>query len=172
MGKPNIIFIFSNVTTQWKPLLGAPSTTGLCTPDMALVDDGNGDVTISGTANSSTFTYKGKTYTTYPATGTTLAVQRGKKPTFVFNVVDAGGASNSFFLNGAALKNLGANGGTGGVNFPDLQVQVANDGSTTLNLQDDNKAAVGTTSTFDVWVLVQDAQGNVGLIDPLVTNSN
>ncbi len=172
MGKPNIIFIFSNVTTQWKPLLGLTSTTGLCTPDMALIDNGNGDVTISGTANPTTFPYRGKTYTTYPASSATLAVQRGKKPTFVFNVVDANGASNTFFLNGAALKNMAANGGTGGANFPDLAVQVANDGTTTLNLQDDNKAAVGATSSFDVWVLVQDSQGNLGLIDPLVTNSN
>lgn len=172
MGKPNVIFIFSNVSTQWKPLLGPASTNNLCTPDMALVDDGNGDVTISGTANPNSFTYKGKSFTTYPASSATLAVQRGRKPKFAFNVVDASGASNTFFLNGAALKNMAANGGTGGTNFPDLEVQVANDGTTTLNLQDDNKAAVGTTSSFDVWVLVQDSQGNVGLIDPLVTNSN
>lgn len=172
MAKPNVIFIFSNPAAQWKPLLGPAGTTGLCTPDMALVDNGNGDVTLSGSANSTTFPYKGKTYTTYPAASATLAVQKGRQPQFAFNVVDASGAANTYVLNGVALKNMAASGGTGGDSFPDLDVHVGNDGSTTLNLQDNNKAAVGTTVSFDVLILVQDAKGQVGLIDPLVTNSN
>ena len=172
MAKPNVIFIFSDPTTQWKPLLGPVGTAGLCTPDMALVDDGNGDVTLSGTANPTTFTYKGKAYTTYPASSATLSVQRGRTPKFAFNVVDSSGNTNTYFLNGVALKNMAANGGTGGANFPELDVSVANDGTTTLNLQDDNKGPAGSTTTFDVWILVQDSQGHVGLIDPLVTNNN
>lgn len=172
MAKPNIIFIFSNPSTQWKPLLGPAGSTGLCTPDMALIDNGNGDVTISGTTNSGLFTYKGKTYTTYPAASATLAVQKGRQPKFAFNVVDAGGASNTYFLNGVALKNMAGNGSPGGSNFPDLDVNVANDGTTTLNLQDNNQGKPGTTASFDVLILVQDGQGNVGLIDPLVTNNS
>ena len=168
MAKPNVFFIFTDPTTQWKPLQGAAGTTGLCTPDMALIDDGNGDVQLGGNANSKPFIYKGKSYTTYPAATATLAVQKGRQPKFAFNVVDSGGNTNTYFLNGVALKNLTA-GGPGGANFPDLDVKVANDGSTTLNLQDNNQ---GSAVSFDALILVQDSQGNVGLIDPLVTNSS
>jgi hypothetical protein len=168
MAKPNVFFIFSDPSTQWKPLQGAAGTTGLCTPDMALIDNGNGDVVLSGTANALPFTYKGKSYTTYPAASATLAVQRGRQPKFAFNVVDSAGNTTLYFLNGVALKNLAA-GGPGGANFPDLDVKVANDGTTTLNLQDNNQ---GAALSFDALILVQNSLGQVGLIDPLLTNSN
>lgn len=168
MAKPQVLFIFSDPTTQWKPLQGAAGTTGLCTPDMALVDDGNGDVTLNGQP-STPFIYKGKSYPSYPAATATLTVQKGRQPKFAFSVVGSG--SNSYFLNGVALKNQTA-AGPGGTTFPDLDIKVANDGTTTLNLQDINPGAAGSTTSFDMLILVQDRQGNVGLIDPLLTNDN
>lgn len=169
MGTPNVFFIF-NAAAQWKPLSGATKTTGFCTPDMALIDDGGGDVTLSGTANTAKFSYKGKDYTTYAAADATLAVQKGRKPKFAFNVADASANTNTFFLAGLALKNLA--GGTGDKSFPALDLSVAKDGTTTLNLKDDNDAGAGTTVKFDFWVLVQNSSGDIGLIDPLVTNTN
>lgn len=170
MGTPNVLFIFSNPATQWTPLTGSTATTGFCTPDIALVDDG-GDVTLGSNAASTPFTYKGKVYASYPAAGATLAVGKGKKPRFDFLVADASGTTNTYFLAGVALKNMGS-GGPGGAAFPSTAVNVASDGSTTLQLQDDNKSPSNSSVSYDFWVMVQNSAGDVGLIDPLITNAN
>lgn len=172
MGTPNVLFIFTAPSTQFVPLTGTTANTGFCTPDMALIDNGGNDVVISGTPNNSAFNYKGTTYTTYPSAGATLTVQKNKKPTFSFIVCDASGVTSTYALGGVALKNMGSGGGSGGANFPEVDINVANDGSTTLKLQDDNKGPANSTATYDFWVMVQNSAGDVGLIDPLIVNDN
>ena len=172
MANPKVIFIFSDPKEQWRPLLAEPSAERLCNPDMALVDDGDGDVTICGTANPRLFVYKGKSYATYPAEGTSLTVKRGAKPKFVFRVVDQNGLGNTYFLNGVALRNMDGKGIQTGTIFPDLKIVVGKDGSTKLKLQDENKGQRGTTSKFEFWILVQNSERKLGLIDPLVTNNS
>lgn len=172
MGTPNVLFIFSTPSTQWTPLSGNTVKTGFCTPDIALIDSGSGDVSISGTANTSKFVYKGNSYTTYPAASATLVVLAGKSPKFAFNVADSAGLTNTYVLGGVALKNTAKGGGTGGSSFPSTDIAVALDGTTTLNLQNNDLAGKGAIVTYDFWVLVQNSGGDIGLIDPLVTNSN
>ena len=172
MGTPNVLFVFSAPATQWKPLTGSTATTGFCTPDIALIDDGGGDVVLSGIANASPFTYKGKSYTTYPAASATLSVTKNKKPRFAFLVADANANTTTYCLGGLALKNMASGGGSGGANFPEIEVNVASDGSTTLQLQDANKGPANCSVSFDFWVMVQNSSGDLGLIDPLITNAN
>ena len=106
MGTTNVLFVFSAPATQCKTLTGSTATTGICTPDIALIDDGGGDVVLSGIANASPFTYKGKSYTTYPAASATLSVTKNKKPMFAFLVADADADANTttYCLGGLALK--------------------------------------------------------------------
>ncbi len=172
MGTPSVLVIFTAPSTQFVPLTGSTASTGFCTPDMALIDDGGNDVVISGTPNNAAFNFKGKTYTTYAAASATLTVQKGKQPKFSFIVCDVSGTTNTYALGGVALKNMGSGGGSGGASFPEIDINVANDGSTTLKLQDDNKGAANSTVTYDFWVMVQNSAGDVGLIDPLITNDN
>ena len=172
MGTPNVLFIFSSPSTQWVPLTGTTASTGFCTPNIALLSNGGGDVVLSGTANGTPFNYKGTNYTTYPAASASLTVQKSKKPKFGFNVCDASGATNTYFLGGVALKNMASSGGSGGASFPSASVSTAADGSTTLQLQDDNLGSSNSTAQFDFWVLVQNSSGDVGLIDPLINNEN
>jgi hypothetical protein len=171
MGTPTVLFIFASAS-QFVPLTGSTASSGFCTPNMALIDDGGNDVVISGTATGSAFNFKGKTYTTYAAAGATLTVQKGKQPKFSFIVCDATTATNTYALCGVALKNMASGGGKGGASFPEVDINVAGDGSTTLKLQDDNKGAANSTATYDFWVMAQNSSGDVGLIDPLIENEN
>ena len=172
MTTASVLLIFSNPSTQWTPLTGSTAKSGFCTPDMVLLD-GGGVVTISSKASGTPYTYKGVSgYTAYPAANVTLVVAKGQSPTLVFNVVDSTGKTNTYFLGGVALQNMASGGGAGGLSFPLTSVGVAADGTTTLSLQNNDQAKSGTTSTYDFWVLVQNSSGDLGLIDPLVTNSN
>jgi hypothetical protein len=171
MATASVLFVFSSPATQWIALTGSTASTGFCTPDMALLD-GGGVVSISTKAAGKSFTYKGKPCTTYPAASVTLVVAAGQSPLLTFNVSDASGNPNSYVMGGIALQNMGTGGGTGGASFPTTSIQVDSLGTTTLSLQNTDLAQKGATTTYDFWVMVQNSNGDVGLIDPLVTNSN
>lgn len=166
MGTVNVAFVFTS-SSQFVKLNGA-SSLAYCTPQLVLVDGGN-EVTISGAAGN-TISIGGRNLTMYPSEGpatnpTTLSVARSKQPKFEFTVVTSAGAkSTDYALCGLALKKSG--GGLDLNSFPGLSVSVSN-GVTTLSVQDDDKTA---GVTYDFWVLVQNSNGDIGIIDPLITN--
>ncbi len=173
MATPQVLFIFSS-PNQFVPLTGTTARTGFCTPLMALTNNGGGAMSISGVGSN--LTIGQNSYTVYPSQGsgntpTVLTLNTGSTATIGFTVIDGNGGKLTYFLSGLAVKRLGATPGGGGVVFPQLNVVVDNTGATTLNVEDDNDDAGGSTTTYDFWVTVQNVNGDVGLIDPLITNA-
>lgn len=167
MGSPNILFVFQQAS-QWVALTGSRPGSGLCTPNVVVLNDGGGDISVPTPSNGN-FTYKGTSYPTYPTATCTLVVGSQKTPKFSFTATDATASATAYFLTGVALKNAAATGGNGGQSFPGLKVDVDNQtNATTLTLQDNNKGA----ATYDFWVMAQNSAGDVGLIDPLISNTN
>jgi hypothetical protein len=171
MGAPTVLFVFATPPgTQWVPLTGTTASSGFCTPSIGLVNDGGGDVTLTSNATPTSFVYNGKNVSIYPSAGATLNVLKGKTPKFSFVVVDSSSptpSTTAYFLCGLALKNITPGGSdNGGTSFPEIDINTDKAGATTLVMQDNNKAS----GTYDFWVMVQDNKGNVGLIDPLITN--
>lgn len=175
---PQVLFIFSS-PNQFVPLSGTLARTGFCTPLMALTNTGGGAMSISGVGSN--LTIGQNSYTVYPSQGsgtppnftpTTLTLNTGFTATIGFSVINSNGSNLAYFLSGLAVKRIGANPGGGGAVFPVLNVAVSNTGATTLSVEDDNDDAGGTSTTYDFWVLVQNAAGDIGLIDPLIVNAN
>lgn len=169
---PKILFIFSD-PTQFTPLAGTTAETGFCTPYLALTDNGDGSVQIQG--QSSQLTVGGTTYTVYPSHGpagnpTTLLLAANTTATFSFTVVDGRGNSLAYFLSGLAAQRQTASGTQNAQ--PPLTVSVDRAGATTLSVTDYNHNSRDESTTYDFWVLVQNTDGDVGLIDPLITNEN
>jgi hypothetical protein len=169
MAKPVVLFVFNDPPgSQWVSVTGDTATTGFCTPGMGLVSDGNGDVVLTGTGPSEIFRYGNKDVTLYPSNVVTLSVPKGKAPRFSFLVVDKKSSATAYALCGLALKrNASALRAGGGSSFPELKVNTESSGITLLTLKNDpNGQQVG----YDFWVMAQNAVGDVGLIDPLITN--
>jgi hypothetical protein len=170
MGQPVFAFVFTD------PSQFVPIGTGLCTPDMAMFGDGGGDVLFSGqTAPGSPLTLpvppgghgaKTQSVALMLASSATITVAKGKKPAFRFAVCDGSGSYLSYVLGGIALRNT-TGGGTGIGQFPGLSISVES-GATMLQLSDDNK----DNATYEFDVLVQNAAGQIGLIDPRIVNQS
>jgi hypothetical protein len=183
MSEVTVMFVFTDAS-QFQPLTGSSPGQGLSTPALVLMD-GKGEVTISGTQLPSQVTIGGKSYDAYPTSDnvntspTVLTVLPGKKPNFQFNVQDSvNPPAGGFYLGGIALKTIpGAGGaskaGEAGDVFDAISVTVdANTGATTLKVQDNNKAPQGSSVSYKFWVMVQNASGDVSLIDPRIVNTN
>lgn len=172
MANVTVIFLFQQ-PGQWVPLTGSTPGSGLCTPNMIVIDPGAADVTVSGSSNGSVV-YGGTSYATYPAAGTTIQVLKGRQPTFLFAATDGTLSSSSYLLTGIALKNLSTNlSGGGTASFPGVEVStIGRTGYYGVTLQDNNSGAESTSTSYDFWVMAQNAAGDVGLIDPLITNQD
>lgn len=168
----NILFVFSNPSTQWVALNGSNAASSLCSPMMVVTNDGGpapggGRIVVpSGTASN--LRVGQNLYTAYPSQGSTLTVAKQTDVSFSFSVVDAQGGTRSYFLAGIAVKNMS---GSGGMVFPNATLQSTNGGST-LSVEDNNVPTRTSPISYDFWLLVQNATGDVGLIDPLITNMN
>ncbi len=167
MGQPVFAFVFTD------PSQFVPIGSGLCAPDMAMFGDGGGAVTFGGqTAPGSPLTLpvppggqgaKTQQVALMLASSASITVAKGKKPSFSFAVCDGSGNYQGYVLAGIALRNTA--GGTGIGQFPGLSISV-HSGATLLQMSDDNK----DSNTYEFDVLVQNAAGQVGLIDPRIVN--
>jgi hypothetical protein len=169
---PKILFIFSEAK-QFIPLAGSTAKTGFCTPYMVLTDDGDGSVKIHGQRHE--LKIAGKTYQAYPSHGpkdnpTTLLLSKDTTATFCFTVIDDCGSPVAYFLSGLAAQRMASSGNKNAQ--PALSVSVDSHGATILSVVDDNDTRHGSSSTYDFWVMVQNTGGDVGLIDPLITNQS
>ena len=173
-----IMFVFTD-PAQFVSLNGSTPETGMCSPLIVLMDGRDGEVTIKGAKETNQVTIDLKLYDAYPSQGpennpTTLTVAATKHPLFQFNVMGVDPKVVSYYLGGLALKSIPPNNGisqSGDVGGTFQQMAVAVDhytGQTTLTVQDEPTGSM----TYDFWTLVQDANGNVGLIDPRIVNTN
>jgi hypothetical protein len=168
------MFYFSQPTTQWVGLTGTNPGSGLCTPDLVMIDDGGGDIGVTGTSNG-TVTFDGTTYNTFPAANCTIVVNRRRQPDFTFFSTDSTFSGSVYLLSGLALKTIGGGAGTGSAGFPGVSVgnAVVGKGSSRTNYVSvtmKDHGASTTKTTYDFWVMVQNSGGDVGLIDPMITN--
>ena len=172
MGQPVFTFVFTD-PSQFVPL---GTGAGLCTPDLGMFGDGGGDVLFTGTeapgsplmlplppggpgANS-------QSVTLMLASSATITVAQGRAPAFTFAVCDGSGNYQTYLLAGVALQNT-TKGGTGVAQFPHLTID-ASSGATLLQLPDQNQ----DSNTYEYYVLVQNAAGQIGLIDPRIVNQS
>lgn len=167
---PKILFIFSDAK-QFTPLAGTTAKTGFCTPFMVLTDHGDHSVKIHG--KSQELYVDGKKYDAFPSHGpkdnpTTLLLTKDTTATFSFTVIDDCGSPVAYFLSGLAAQRLASAGNKNAQ--PALSVSIDSHGATTLSVVDDNDTRHDRSSTYDFWVMVQNKDGDVGLIDPLITN--
>jgi hypothetical protein len=180
MGQPLIAFVFNNASQ-----FNSVTTNGqLCTPDIVVFDTNNGEISVSGTPSSPasiSLPPPGKpnnaeTVNMYTAASAAINVPKGKLPQFQFAVCDntgrnalppTGPSYTNYVVCGLALQN-NANGNAPDVTqFPGLEVKV-DAGITLLQLSDKNSNKSPTTYKF--YVVVQNAAGNIGLIDPKIVN--
>lgn len=168
MNKPSFAFVFSD-SSQFVPI----TTNGqLCTPDMVMFDSDN-QVSFPGVlaAPSGTITLgppdepKSATLLTkYPAALSTIAVDPKTEPTLNFAVCDGTGNYGAYSLAGVALQG-GGKAGSG--EFPKVDIISSGD-YTTMALTDRND----DSNSYEFYVLVQNAQGQIGLIDPRIVNQS
>ena len=172
MGAPLVIFVFNKPPgSQWVSLTGGSGKLGFCTPLMGLVDDGGGDMQIQSNDLGVDFPYGNKTVRIYPSDAVTLAVGKGKKPRISFVVLDKDGNTTAYALGGLALKPKAIAVRNGGASFPELKVTTSKSNATVLTLTNDpDQGPHDKVIAYDFWVMVQNADGEVGLIDPLITN--
>jgi hypothetical protein len=177
MANVSVVFVFSQ-SSQFVALTGPNAQSGFCTPYLAVTDNGGGEVVPSG-ASAGSVTIGKTSFQMFPSQGpssnpTTLTVSKNHQPKFNFSVVvpDPNNPSKfipatSYALAGLALKKVGSN-GVDLTTFPGLNVSVDKNSITTLSV--DDKSSGNTSATYDFWIMVQNASGDVGLIDPLITN--
>jgi hypothetical protein len=166
MNKPAFAFVFSD-SSQFVPI----TTNGqLCTPDMVMFSSDN-QVTFPGTNVSSNGSImlappdEPKSATqldTYPAAQSNITVDAKKAPTLNFAVCDGDGDYGAYSLAGVALQG-GGKAGSG--QFPKVDITTSGD-YTTMALTDRNNDG----NSYEFYVLVQNAQGEIGLIDPRIVN--
>jgi len=169
MGKPTFAFVFSS-SDQFRPVTNGGE---LCTPDMVMFGSDN-EVSFSGTPSvpNPTITLappgqpkSPQVLNRYQSATVVITVDKGKAPTFNFAVCDGNGDYTAYFLAGVALQN-GVKSGVAAGQFPAVDVVLNNGGYTTLDLTDRNTDGNG----YEFYVLVQNAQGQIGLIDPRIVN--
>jgi hypothetical protein len=168
MNKPSFAFVFSS-SSQFVPI----TTNGqLCTPDMVMFNSNN-QVTFPGTGASSNGTItlappdepkSSALLTKYPAAQAAITVDAKKTPTLNFAVCDGNGDYSAYSLAGVALQG-GGKAGSG--QFPKVDI-VASGDYTTMALTDRNDDG----TSYEFYVLVQNAAGQLGLIDPRIINQN
>lgn len=172
MGQPVFAFVFTS-PSQFVPLGPGQS---LCTPDIVMFDDGGGDVTLTGTPDHPPIFLpvppggpyvKTKQVQPYAASTAIITVNKDRSPAFTFAVCDGSGNYQIYVLGGIALRNMKQGGGTGVAEFPCLNINV-NNGATMMHLPDENKDC----NTYEFFVMVQNASGDVGLIDPRIVNQS
>ncbi len=166
MGKPAFAFVFSN-SSQFVPI----TTNGqLCTPDMVMFSSDN-QVTFPGSLASPNGTItlappgqpkSSQQLTLYPAASSSITVDAKKAPTFSFVVCDGNGDYTAYSLAGVALQG-GGKAGSG--QFPTVDI-TSSGVTTTMDLTDRNNDG----NSYEFYVLVQNAQGQIGLIDPRIVN--
>jgi hypothetical protein len=172
MGQPVFAFVFTDAS-QFVPI---GTGSGLCTPGMVMFSDGGGEVTFSGTQAP------GSPLSLPPPPGgekvpkqsvllmvsdtVTITVAKDKAPSFRFAVCDGNGVYQAYALAGIALQNTSRS-GNGVAQFPKTSIEV-DQSATILQLNDDNK----DDCTYEFYVLVQNAAGQLGLIDPRIVNQS
>ncbi len=170
MAQPQFAFVFSSAS-QFVPV----TTSGqLCTPDMVMLSDGDGDVTFTGPASPGSPIMlpppggKGqpRSMTLLQSATAAITVKKGKSPTFSFWVCDVSGNYQAYALAGVALQNT-QQGGNGFGQFPKVVIDIESS-ATVLQLSDNNK----DSNPYEFYVLVQNSAGQLGLIDPRIVNQN
>jgi hypothetical protein len=168
MNKPAFAFVFSN-SSQFVPITDGGQ---LCTPDMVMFNSDN-QVAFPGTNVSSNGSImlappdEQKSATqldTYPAAQAAITVDAKKSPTLNFAVCDGTGNYGVYSLAGVALQG-GGKAGSG--QFPKVDITTSGD-YTTMALTDRNNDG----NSYEFYVLVQNAAGQLGLIDPRIVNQN
>jgi hypothetical protein len=168
MNKPAFAFVFSD-SSQFVPI----TTNGqLCTPDMVMFSSDN-QVTFPGpnAVPSGTITLappddpkSASPLTKYPAAQCAIAVNPKNALTLNFAVCDGTGNYGAYSLAGVALQG-GGKAGSG--QFPKVDIITSGD-YTTMALTDRN----ADSNNYEFYVLVQNAQGQIGLIDPRIVNQS
>lgn len=163
MARTNILFIFAS-NSQFKA-----STAGFCTPNIKLLPGGPDGVKIYSPDPQNPDG-------SYPSEHAELLIPKGKHPDLTFTVVDGTiqpPDKTAYFLGGMALneesRKLRAlhNCHT----FPKIEVDFpGNDCACRLTL--DVKNSQGHAGTYSFLVLVQNRDGQVGLIDPRIVNED
>ncbi len=168
MNKPAFAFVFSN-SNQFVPITDGGQ---LCTPDMVMFNSDNqvafpgmlaspnGTITLAPPDDPKSATLMTK----YPAAQATITVDAKKSPTLNFAVCDGTGNYGAYSLAGVALQG-GGKAGSG--QFPKVDITTSGD-YTTMALTDRNNDG----NSYEFYVLVQNAAGQLGLIDPRIVNQN
>lgn len=165
MGSPYFAFVFDATTPEFK-------VNGFCSPRMAMFTADN-DVTFQSksgvSATSMQLAKPGKneqpqTVSMYRSDDASVVVGKKKTPTFKFAVCDSDGNYGKYVLCGLFLRST-SSGGTNLTAFPGLTISLT-DGATVLEQADHN----GENASYNFYVLVQNAQGDISFIDPKITN--
>jgi hypothetical protein len=182
MPQPLIAFVFNNAS-QFKAVTAGGQ---MCTPDIVVFDTNGGEISIAGTLSSPSSISlpppgkpdKSEPVSMYTASSAQITVTKDKSPQLQFVVCDNTGANasppvapsyTSYLLCGIAMRNDN-NGNRPDVSrFPGFSVLVDN-GITELQQMDDNSHNNRTQSTYEFYLVVQNASGDIGLIDPKIIN--
>lgn len=182
MSQPLIAFVFNNIN-QFKAVTAGGQ---MCTPDIVVFDTNEGEISITGTLSSTSPVSlpppgkpdKSEQVSVYTASSAKITVAKNRSPQLQFVVCDNTGANasppiaptyTSYLICGIAMRN-DDNGNRPDVSrFPGFSVQV-DKGITELQQTDDNTRNNAATSTYEFYVVVQNANGDIGLIDPKIVN--
>lgn len=168
MGNVDIMFVFQEAS-QWVPLTGRGPLSGrLCEPNMVILSHGGAHITMDGSPSNGSFTFNGVSHPTFPVASALLTVGAGKTPSFTFRATDSTGAANVFKLTGAAFQHVSTApnpGSNSAFRYPAIQVGLdVPTGFVIVSLS--NGGAIQT----NVRVMAENAEGEVGLIWPLISN--
>lgn len=168
MANVDIMFVFREAS-HWAPLTGKGPLSGrLCEPDMVILDHGGGSVSVDGSRTNGSFVFHGVSHATFPVATTVIQVGAGKKPGFTFRATDGSGGPSVFKLTGAAFQQVATApnpGSTSATRYPAIQVGLdVPSGFVVVKLG--NQGAIQT----NVRVMVENAQEEVGLVWPLISN--
>ncbi len=138
-----------------------------CQPYLVQTTD-DSKVQLSG-GTQSTFTFAGKSYTGVLCDDTAqIQVLNGAQRDFKFSVCTASGSVAGYFLTGVMLKNTD-NGTSAGSAFPVVTIDITGTQNGSLTLED---RPGKDTLNYELWLMMQDGNGNLGLIDPRIVNQN
>lgn len=168
MANVDIMFVFQQAS-QWVALTGSGPLSGrLCEPDMVILSRGGANISMDGFASNGSFTFNGVSHPTFPVSSTLITVGAGKTPGFTFRATDSTGAANVFKLTGAAFQRISTApdpGSNRAFRYPAIQVGLdVPTGFVIVSLNN------GGPIQTNVRVMAENAQGEVGLIWPLISN--
>lgn len=166
MVKTVSFFVVIQDDFEFKPIIAGQPARFVQPYLVQLTDDNK--VQLNGD-HKATFTFAGRAYTGVLCDDTAQITVLGRtQRDFTFSVCASDGRPAPYFLTGVKLNDTADGKGAGPV-FPIVKVDFNGRLSSILTLED---RPGPQTLNYEMWLMLQNSDGELGLVDPRIVNQN